>query len=108
MDIKSIVLGLALGAVSLTASADITIRNSTSSEISAIYISGSDTDDWEENVIEGYVLPAGNEFTIPVKGSYDSFDLRVESTEGGSEDYMDFPGQTSFIELKGAGKSNYK
>ena len=92
----------------LTAKA-LTLVNSTASEISAIYISDSGTDDWEENLIEGYVLPSGGQLTVQFEGgAYESFDLLIESSDGGEEDYRDFPGKTKFIEFKGAGNSNYR
>ncbi len=109
MKFKSVVLGLMFGAfATVSANADILIQNLTSSEISGIYISDASSDDWEENLIEGYVLPPGNEITITVNGQYDKFDMRVESTEGGSEDYLGFPGSVYQISLQGAGKSEIK
>jgi len=91
----------------LTAQA-LTLVNATSSQISAIYISDSGTDDWEENIIEGYILPPGNKIDVQIQGSYQNFDLRIESTDGGEEDYIKFPGKTTYIEFKGAGNSNYR
>ena len=92
----------------LTAKA-LTLVNGTSSEINAVFISDSGTDDWEENLIpEGYVLPPGNKLEVKIEGSYKSFDLLIKSSDGGEEDYRDFPGKTKLIEFKGEGNSNYK
>ena len=98
------VLMLAAG----TASANFDLINNTSSVINAVYLSDSATDDWEENMIEGQVLNPGETMEMVVEVKYDKFDLRVESTEGGSEDYFEFPGNVSTIQLNGAGKSQYK
>lgn len=86
----------------------LTITNNTASEIHAIYISDGDSNDWEENIIEGYMLPSGNEVEIQIEGSYKQFDLRVEDEEGNYEDYMEFPGKTSQIVLHGEGDAEYR
>ncbi len=87
----------------------LTLVNGSASDLSAIYISDSGTSSWEENLIpEGSVLPAGNYIDVDIQGSYNKFDLRIESTEGGYEDYFDFPGNASKITLKGGGQSEYQ
>lgn len=87
--------------------ATLKVTNNSASEIHAIYISGSGTDDWEENIIDGYMLPSGNEVDIQVP-NYRSFDLRVEDEDGNYEDYHDFPGKTRHIVLQGGGDSEYQ
>jgi len=86
----------------------LTIQNTSASDIYAIYISDSGTNEWEENIIEGNYLPSGNELKITINGSYNKFDLRVEDGDGNSEDYTEFPGKTSVITLSGGGESEYK
>ena len=86
--------------------ANLKLTNSSASEIHAIYISDSGTDDWEENIIDGYLLPPGNEVDIQIP-SYKSFDLRVEDESGNYEDYTQYPGKTKQITIKGGGQSTY-
>ena len=87
----------------------LTLVNGSSSDLSGIYISDSGTNSWEENLVpEGSVLPAGNYIDVNIQGSYNKFDLRVESTEGGYEDYFEFPGNVSKITIKGGGESEYQ
>jgi hypothetical protein len=83
------------------------ITNASASEIHAIYISDSATNDWEENILEGYYLPSGNEVDIQIP-NYKSFDLRVEDASGNYEDYQGFPGNTKEIMLQGGGDSQYR
>lgn len=98
-------LGLAAGASAQT----LTITNASSSDINAIYISQSGNDNWEENIIEGKVLPSGYQVPVNLKGFGNSnFDLMVESTDGGQEDYRDFPGNTTSITIKGGGSADYQ
>ena len=82
--------------------------NKSASEIHAIYISDSGAEDWEENLIEGYLLPPGNDLTIQIHGSYHQFDLLVEDDMGNDEDYRNFPGSTTMITIKGDGESEYR
>ncbi|GAB6042424.1 hypothetical protein [Endothiovibrio diazotrophicus] len=42
------------------------LRNQTSTEIVALQVSTVHTDSWEENLIAGYVLPAGNEMDVVI------------------------------------------
>ena len=84
------------------------LLNNTASDIHAIYISDSNTNNWEENIIEGYMLPSGNELDIEIPGTYKNFDLRVEDEDGNSENYQAFPGKTKQIILNGAGESEYQ
>lgn len=100
---------VAVFAFALTAqAAKLTIINKTASEIHAIYISDSNSTNWEENVIDGYLLPSGNRLDIQITGSYKQFDLRVEDEEGNYEEYSNFPGKTREITLRGEGDSEYR
>ena len=83
------------------------LENASSSEIHAIYISDSGSANWEENIIDGYLLPPGNAVDIQIP-SYKSFDLRVEDEAGNYEDYSDFPGRTRYIKIQGGGQSSYR
>ena len=87
--------------------ATITLVNKSASEIHAIYISDSGSNDWEENVIEGYMLPSGNQLNIQIP-AYRSFDIRVEDRNGNYEDYHEFPGNTRQITIMGGGQSQYR
>ena len=84
------------------------LTNKSASEIHAIYISASGTDEWEENIIEGAMLPPGNVLDIEIPAYDKGFDLMVEDEEGNSEDYRGFPAKTKQIVLKGGGESEYK
>jgi hypothetical protein len=86
----------------------LTIVNRSTSILSAIYISASSEDDWEENLLDGSRLSPGKEFTIQIRGSYRKFDLRIEAADGGEEDYFEFPGNTKRIIIKGGGDSEYQ
>ena len=97
----------ALTAMTLDAAA-LGITNSSASEIHAIYISSSGTDNWEENIIVGYMLPPGNEVDVQIPSGYGQFDLRVEDGSGNYEEYLGFPGNTSQINLHGGGDSEYR
>ena len=83
------------------------LANKSASEIHAIYISDSNTDDWEENIIEGYMLPPGNVVDVEIP-AYKSFDLLVEDDDGNNEDYRGFPGNTREITIQGGGRSTYR
>ena len=83
------------------------LENASSSEIHAIYISDGRASNWEENIIDGYMLPPGKTVDIEIP-SYRTFDLRVEDETGDHEDYADFPGKTRYIKLKGNGQSEYR
>ena len=88
--------------------ATLTVINRSASEIHAIYISSSNTNSWEENIIDGYRLPSGNKLDIRINGSYRQFDIRVEDEEGNYEEYTKFPGNTREITLFGDGDSEYR
>ena len=104
--ILTCLIGLVFSAASAEA-ATLTLINQSASEIHAIYISDSGTDDWEENVLEGYMLPPGNQLDIQIP-SYRGFDLLLEDECGNSEDYRDFPGGTRQITIMGGGQSRYQ
>ena len=87
--------------------ANLRLENASSSEIHAIYISDGRASNWEENVIDGYLLPSGGTVDIQIP-SYRTFDLRVEDEEGNYEDYADFPGKTRYIKIKGNNQSEYR
>lgn len=108
MKLGSLIAGTVLSLFAFAANADIDIVNSTASVINAIYISDSEVDDWEENIIEGKVINPGESIHVNVHIEFDKFDLRVESTEGGYEDYFEFPGNATTIILKGNSQSEYK
>ena len=87
--------------------ASISIVNQSASEIHGIYISSSDSSDWEENIIDGYVLPSGNELDITIP-NYRQFDVRVEDGSGNFEEYEGFPGNTRKIYIQGGGDSEFE
>jgi len=67
--------GLAVAAIgglmifTTPASADdlqFTLTNATSVSATEFYVSPADVDNWEENLLEGKYLPAGNEVTVTI------------------------------------------
>ena len=111
MNFKKALIGAGLAGVLVFASSayaqTLTLINGSTSDLDGVYISASATDDWEENLIEGKILPSGNQLTITINGQYDKFDLRVES-KGASEDYTEFPGNTTQITIHGGGQADYQ
>ncbi len=108
-NILALVAFTAFALTSLTVqAATLKLVNASASQIHAIYLSDSGSDDWEENVIDEYILPSGNELDIQIQGSYEQFDLRVEDGNGNYEDYSNFPGKTKKITIKGGGNSEYQ
>ena len=87
--------------------ATLKLTNKSSSDLHSIYISPSGTDNWEENIIEGMMLPSGNEVDVEIP-NYQSFDLMVKDDQGGEEDYRDFPGKTKQITIQGGGQSTHR
>lgn len=65
------VAALFLAAPLFAGAQDFVIVNRTGADIYGLYISPSTSDSWEENMIEGSVLPDGNELEINFSG-YDS------------------------------------
>ena len=47
---------------------DCTLVNNTGVDVHGLYISPSDADDWEENMIEGSILPAGASLEVNFSG----------------------------------------
>ena len=95
-------------AASNAEAASLRILNNSASDLHAIYLSSSGSNDWEENVIEGKYLPSGNKLTINVRVKYQQFDLRVEDKDGNYEDYFEFPGNTRAIVIHGGGECEYE
>jgi hypothetical protein len=52
-----------------------TFRNNTGSVIEEIYLSGSGTNDWEEDILGDEVLGQGEACQVEVSGSYAYWDL---------------------------------
>ena len=91
----------------LTAEA-LTVINRTSSTITGLYISATGTPDWEENILAGQTIAPGGRFNIEIRGgTYEQFDMRIESPDG-VEEYAAFPGTTTVIEIQGEGKTSHK
>lgn len=71
---------------------DFVIVNRTGADIYGLYISPSTSDSWEENMIEGSVLPDGNELEINFSG-YDSseahWDIMVTDENDDSLEWED-------------------
>ena len=67
-----------------------TLTNQSSSGVIGFYVSHTGTNAWEENLIEGGVLPAGNEIEIEISDGRDvcEYDIKAEFEDGSShEDY---------------------
>ena len=102
----ALVVFMAFSLTSMTAEA-LTIFNRTTSTITGLYISATGTPDWEENILAGQTISPGGQFNIEIRGTYDKFDLRIESPDG-EEEYSAFPGTTKVIELLGEGKTSHR
>ncbi len=108
MDIlRAAVPALIFAACSAANAQDVLIINGSTSDIKGIYLTQTGADDWEENLIDGYVLPAGYQVTIELEKGFGDFDLNVESTQGGEESYEAFPAGTTRIVLHGDGNTDY-
>ncbi|MBW8727712.1 MAG: hypothetical protein JF625_21510 [Inquilinus limosus] len=57
---------LALAAPALADDLQFTLTNATSVDATEFYVSPANVDDWEDNLLDGKFLPAGNEVTVTI------------------------------------------
>ena len=99
------VLSLGLG-FSVAAWADMRIKNNTGVEIMEMFISDSNTNDWEEDILGQDTLSPGETLNLTVNGSFKFFDLKI--TDG--EDALEFhkiDGRATAITLNRDGTISY-
>ena len=77
----------------------ISITNQTGYAIHQIFLSDSDTDDWEEDVLGDNILPNGATLQVQVQGSFSQFDLMSIDEDGDAFAWHGFPGNTTQITL---------
>jgi hypothetical protein len=67
-------------------SQDVKVINNTGVEIHKMYISASDKNDWEEDILNKKTMPTGTELNITFDAEEKSqyWDLRIEDSEGTS------------------------
>ena len=66
------------------------LTNLSDSSVVGFYVSPTDTDRWEENLIAGGYLPSGNEIDVVIADGADTcmYDIRTEFEDGETtEDY---------------------
>lgn len=85
----------------------VTIYNKSASDITAIYVSAHEKEDYCINLIpNGRKLPSGGRLKAQIKGDFSKFDLRIESYDA-YEDYFGFPANAVTVELYGGGRSKF-
>jgi hypothetical protein len=57
---------LALGTPAYADDLQFTLTNATSVDATEFYVSPANVDDWEDNLLDGKFLPAGNEVTVTI------------------------------------------
>ncbi|HAR79632.1 MAG TPA: hypothetical protein DCR21_02265 [Succinivibrionaceae bacterium] len=106
---KSLLLALALaGSAAANAGAQkLTIVNHTPDDLTGIFISEADSQEWSENFLpDGFVLVPERQITVKIK-QYHEFDIHTRYGDR-IDHYEDYPGTVTLIELKGRGRSNYE
>lgn len=75
---------VALGQAALAGPQDFTLFNRTGVDIYAVYVAPSDSEEWEENLIEGAQLMHGGDIDIVFAPDeeVELWDIRVEDAEG--------------------------
>jgi len=86
----------------------IMLKNNTGAELYHIYMSSSEVDNWEEDILGEQTLENGETLRISLTGSYKEFDLRVEDAHGNHIEWFKLPGTLKEITIKGDGTAEYK
>ena len=86
----------------------IVIQNSTGSTIFYLYMSSSDTSDWEEDILGTDVLSNGETLRVSLTGSYREFDLMAQFEDESTMSWFNFPGTVTQITLRGNGTAEYQ
>ncbi|MDR2529454.1 MAG: hypothetical protein LBD04_10665 [Synergistaceae bacterium] len=85
----------------------ITIKNSTGIDLYEIYVSGSGTGDWEEDVMGQEILENGQTLRLTVNGSYSKFDMRAVDGNGTAVDWFEIPGNAKSLTIYADGTVEY-
>lgn len=93
---RKLVLGMMLLALVLTSfgvaragAQDFALVNNTGVEIHAVYVAPSSSDNWEEDLLNGRVLKAGQQLNVTFNDDSNAalYDIRVEDEDGGSLEF---------------------
>lgn len=81
----ALLIGLAFSArMAFAGAQDFVLHNDTGVEIHELYVSPADTDNWEENLIEGQTIPGDGSCTVSFDPSHEAqmWDIMVKDSEG--------------------------
>lgn len=81
---------LILTAPAMAEDLDFKLINTSSSGVVGVFVSHTGTSQWEENLIDGGVLPSGNQIDVVIADGRDvcDYDIKVSFQDGTSlEDY---------------------
>ena len=84
------IAALLLSTAAMAEDLSFVLRNLTSSDINEFYVSHSGSSDWEENLLSGAYLPAGNEVEVWITDgrSVCNYDIQAVFADGdGLEEY---------------------
>ncbi|MBP2650479.1 MAG: hypothetical protein H6Q74_1304 [Firmicutes bacterium] len=90
--ILAIIMTMLVGftGIAMAGTQDFTLVNNTGVDLYEIYISPSNTDEWEENVLHGHVLYNGNSFFIGFSGYSNAYwDIKIVDGNGNYVDWRD-------------------
>lgn len=89
---------------------DFTLVNNTGVDIAAVYVSPSNSNDWQEDVLGVDYLYNGESVAIAFNGSRTTWwDIRVEDSSGDSLEWKHFNlKEISIITLKSNGNASYE
>ena len=85
LSIVAFAVTLSSSSAALAVELDFTVINGTGVTVEQLYVSSSDTTDWEEDVLGEDTLPAGGQLNVnfPSKARGQFFDLLALNPEGG-------------------------
>lgn len=63
---------------------DIQIINKTSFDIHEVYVSDTEVNDWEEDILGDEVLESGDAATVTIEGNHEGWDLKAVDGDGNS------------------------
>jgi hypothetical protein len=86
----------------------ILIKNSTGADIYEMYISDSEADGWEEDVLGRDILENGETLRLRISGSYRQFDMSTVDGDGNSVSWYGLPGNVSQITIFRDGTAEYR
>ena len=86
----------------------ILIHNETGFDIWELYLSNSESSDWEEDILGAGIFEADTIFQINVVGEWASFDMKAVANDGSSVEWYRLPGTTSEIAIYADGTAEYQ